>query len=883
MATVSVSKGVFSFKRSKANKRKEAASTTLDYWTECDEDTRDRSYKNYVKCWQMVTNILHDLQSSVHAKVFEDLVHFIKNARKNCSIKASENHIESMQGQNDIPTACLVTGVNMPDHEAIFESLVRLLADGVTPHIAQLHSRDCNTLRSAMHKMITQLMGQNDLVDLDDEVVIGPSIKRRQINMTVLTSWYKECTDVLMQEKNSSKLRGSTQKATILCNDETCKAVTSPRKAVASPRKAVASPHKAVASPRKAVASPRKTVASPCKAVASPCKAVASPRKAATSLCKAVASPHKAVTSQFKAVASPLKAMASPHKAMVSPCKAVASPCKAVASPHKAMSSSLMAIASPHKTVGSSCKEMGSPSIAMKSFSNNGSPQKKIKLSKETSLPIEDDHQPLVVILEDVESFPMNVLHDLILICSEHHCDLPFVFVFGVATTPAAVHRSLSQNVSACIAMETFQAEPSTHFLNHVIEKVVMSDEVPFHIGGRPFKLLLDIFLYNDLSVKNFIKGLKLCMMQHFMNNSSAFLCCPAPERASVVRAMTPAQLDIIRKLPSFRSYVESCPPKEQAALLLEEKVCKATIRRLLNKLDCWYDCFCCLVKVVHALTSSLPQAPLGRQVREVLTTCLSHELVETEEFKEADKMLRLMAREELLPIVTNIIGILIGKKPNLDFSSPPYRKFLSFLGHHASVGDGQLVEKKKLFLFTFFMFSQKLLEIAKKKYKKPNAYESLRSEVLQLLINAFEQLLKPVNKQPLHEVLFFDSSSMVKRHLVGMPRAALTTALSNPHHYLQCECCQLEDLSSVVPTLPDVSVAYKLHLECGRLINLYDWLQAFISVTEPEEDTSSKRTIDQKLQARFAQAVSELQFLGFVKPTRRKTDHVARLTWGGC
>ncbi|KAJ8314835.1 hypothetical protein KUTeg_006985 [Tegillarca granosa] len=34
--------------------------------------------------------------------------------------------------------------------------------------------------------------------------------------------------------------------------------------------------------------------------------------------------------------------------------------------------------------------------------------------------------------------------------------------------------------------------------------------------------------------------------------------------------------------------------------------------------------------------------------------------------------------------------------------------------------------------------------------------------------------------------------------------------------------------------------------------------------------------------QARFIRAVSELQFLGFVKPTKRKTDHVARLTWGG-
>lgn len=26
--------------------------------------------------------------------------------------------------------------------------------------------------------------------------------------------------------------------------------------------------------------------------------------------------------------------------------------------------------------------------------------------------------------------------------------------------------------------------------------------------------------------------------------------------------------------------------------------------------------------------------------------------------------------------------------------------------------------------------------------------------------------------------------------------------------------------------SLPDICIAYKLHLECGRLVNLFDWLQ---------------------------------------------------------
>lgn len=54
-----------------------------------------------------------------------------------------------------------------------------------------------------------------------------------------------------------------------------------------------------------------------------------------------------------------------------------------------------------------------------------------------------------------------------------------------------------------------------------------MTDKVPFHIGGRPFKLLLDIFLYSDLSVEKFVKGLKvsaifpLITVQYFLTRTS--------------------------------------------------------------------------------------------------------------------------------------------------------------------------------------------------------------------------------------------------------------------------------------------------------------------------------------------------------------------------
>ena len=52
----------------------------------------------------------------------------------------------------------------------------------------------------------------------------------------------------------------------------------------------------------------------------------------------------------------------------------------------------------------------------------------------------------------------------------------------------------------------------------------------------------------------------------------------------------------------------------------------------------------------------------------------------------------------------------------------------------------------------------------------------------------------------------------------------------TNTHFSLPPLFSQNEDLKAegdnILPTLPDICIVYKLHLECGRLINLYDWLQ---------------------------------------------------------
>ena len=44
-----------------------------------------------------------------------------------------------------------------------------------------------------------------------------------------------------------------------------------------------------------------------------------------------------------------------------------------------------------------------------------------------------------------------------------------------------------------------------------------------------------------------------------------------------------------------------------------------------------------------------------------------------------------------------------------------------------------------------------------------------------------------------------------------------------------QCGCCTAGH-DSIQASQPDVCILYQLHLECGKLINLYDWLQVCVS-----------------------------------------------------
>ncbi|XP_013392318.1 origin recognition complex subunit 3-like [Lingula anatina] len=658
--------------------------------------------------WEDISTDVQILQSDLNTKIFDDLLSFSKSAHFNFKLcKEGDGTSRPIQ---EVPTAALITGVNMPDHDLMFSNLVSLLQERVTPYVALLRSKDCGTMKNIMAKMMGLILGTKDLFEEDAEEQLN--VKRVPPTLSVLASWYASKTTCPSPSKKKRMSGGEARNSGVL-------------------------------------------------------------------------------------------------------------------------------------------------------------------------------FPPIVIVMEDLEGFPAHVVQDFVIACSNHLAELPIVLVLGIATAVTAVHRILPSTVSALLCIEKFQAPPSTEYLTQVISKVVMTARHHFKLGPKVFRLLLDIFLYHDFSVLNYIRGLQFALMDHFYVNPLSALCCSKEKAEANLHALSAKELEEIRKAASFRLFVEGQPAKAQKQLLLDDKYLKSAVTELLADLYDYHAAYFPVLSCLFCFVRNLPKHPFGKQIRELYGTNLGTSVFDSEVYKDSFALLRTLSRDELLSILGKCIESLseTDVPTKLDSVTAKLKEFvqkfkdIEDLPQATVEADAESNSDSLPKRMDMHTLRKTLLE---KKKKKQSAYTILRHDVINYVDKLCRQYLKAPKLYPLYEIFYYDNLGEIRKHINGSPRIAVQTALSNPYHYLQNESLHCE-AGAISPSLPDICIVYKLHLECGRLINLYDWLQAFATVIQGDTDDDQPKQLNKEIQARFIRAVSELQFLGFIKPTKKKTDHVARLTWGGC
>jgi origin recognition complex subunit 3 len=128
-------------------------------------------------------------------------------------------------------------------------------------------------------------------------------------------------------------------------------------------------------------------------------------------------------------------------------------------------------------------------------------------------------------------------------------------------------------------------------------------------------------------------------------------------------------------------------------------------------------------------------------------------------------------------------------------------------------------------------------------------------------------------------------------------PRATIVSALLQPHTFLPSPHDDPTTQRLPIWQLPDTSILFRRYLEAGRMINVYDWYESFSQVIESqrshlapaddgendgrrEEEEEDEEVWRMHVQARFVRALHTLDFVGLVKHTGRKAEHVMRTVY---
>ncbi|XP_006058138.3 origin recognition complex subunit 3 isoform X4 [Bubalus bubalis] len=662
MATSSVSKGCFVFK---PNFKKRKISVPIeDYFNKgknASEDSKLR-FETYQLIWQQMKSETERLQEELNKNLFDSLVEFLRTSHSglwknskdwSCEIKLRE-----------IPTAALVLGVNVTDHDLTLRSLTEVLQNNVTPYVVSLQAKDCPDMKHFLQKLVSQLMDCKVDVQSKEKESVQVIQKNVHYSMDSLSAWYMSVT-----QKTDPKM----------------------------------------------------------------------PRKKRTS------------SSQWQ-----------------------------------------------------------SP--------------------------------PVVLILKDMESFTTKVLQDFIIISSQHLHEFPLILIFGIATSPVVIHRLLPHAVSSLLCIELFQSLSCKEHLTTVLDKLLLTTQFPFKLSEKVLQILTNIFLYHDFSIQNFIKGLQLSLLEHFYSQPLSVLCCNLPEAKRRIRFLSANQCENIRRLPSFRRYVEKQSSEKQVALLTSDKSLKEETQSLLENLHVYHKNYFLVLRCLHQFTSSLPKYPLGRQIRELYCMCLEKNIWDSEEYASVLQLLRLLAKDELMAMLQNCFKLFQSSSgKELGNTAKKIEEFLAQFqildAETKEEEDTSQSQSKGLQKTDLYHLQKSLLEMKELRStsKRQTKFEVLREQVVSFVDSLVREYLLPPDTQPLHETLYFSSAHTLRQHLNAAPRIALHTALNNPYYYLKNEALRSEE--GCIPNVaPDICIAYKLHLECSRLINLVDWSEAFATVVTAAE-----------------------------------------------
>jgi len=131
---------------------------------------------------------------------------------------------------------------------------------------------------------------------------------------------------------------------------------------------------------------------------------------------------------------------------------------------------------------------------------------------------------PLVVIMEDLESWEPTGLCDLLVLLSDAHPTLPLVLLAHISTSPTVLQTALHADAASRVRTEMFRLPSVLARMERVVETVFLSGRHTLMLHQATCTAIDNYFQCHDFTTSSLLRGLQVVLLSHFMTTPLAML-----------------------------------------------------------------------------------------------------------------------------------------------------------------------------------------------------------------------------------------------------------------------------------------------------------------------------------------------------------------------
>lgn len=492
--------------------------------------------------------------------------------------------------------------------------------------------------------------------------------------------------------------------------------------------------------------------------------------------------------------------------------------------------------------------------------------------------------QQVVIAFEDTEAFDSDLLSELLELLGCWHDRIPFAFLLNVATSVEFLQHRLSSRAIKCVDGRLFDAAVSTDEVEQVFSALTSADS-ELWLGPNLASMALERQSDYIQGIDSLTQAVKYAYMTHFYANATSLFLCPDLDFQDVPSD----HFEAVRNLPSFRVYARQLLEEGETVhlrgLLDSDQELFDFVRQSVEHGRQLLSATVAAAESIRQIQACLPNTPVSSQAS-LYMQAMSGQLAKSTMIRSLLLTMRKSPSDVTLKVLDRFRSVSLDEETAEQLTAIESDLIALTAEHKESGRPLRSEDDVKNSTLRTTIVAQKV-ELSKHKSnlsKQDAAYTSHVRRLSDLLDAFFADRLVGSKEVVLNEIFVYDLKSPHREVFTPRPRHAVERALAAPHDYLDCQCCDPgddEDAATLAGTQPATAILYQLYLESGSLINAHDLWKAFQTVIAKDDDDNDNDG-ESNTMALFQRALAELRYLGLVKGTRKRVDHIAKVSWRG-